>query len=242
MTGSRPSKNISKRIKPLAYMMLKNSKKYKDASLLLQKNIHGQFESVTWTEYADRFTAIAKFLIDMGIKKGDMCSVFSGNCSEWAISDMGILATRAISVPIYATNSREEAEYIINDAGVKVLFAGNQEQYDKALKIIAKNKNLMYIVAMHDNIVIKGKQSIHLNQMIEKGKALKNDKKFDERINSADPDDIVTIIYTSGTTGKPKGAVHTNRSFLNGIYPSLRYPEAGPHFTSPVNSSSLPYI
>ena len=218
--------------KTLAYMMYKNSKIYKDAFVFSQKNIHGQWESITWEEYADRFTAIAKCLIDMGIKKGDMCSVFAGNCAEWAISDMGILATRAVSVPIYATNSKEEAEYIINDAGVKVVFTGNQEQYDKALKIITKNKNLKYIVAMQDNIIIKGKQSLYLNEMIRKGKALKNDKQFEERINKADPDDMVTIIYTSGTTGNPKGAVHTNRSFLNGIFPAWRYPEAGPHFTS----------
>lgn len=218
--------------KTLAYMMFKNSKIYKESNVLTQKNIHGQWESVTWTEYADRFTAITKFLIDMGIKKGDMCSVFSGNCSEWAICDMGILAARAVSVPIYATNSKEEAEYIINDAQVKVVFAGNQEQYDKAVKIIGKNKYLKYIIAMQDNIVIKGKQSIHLNTMIEKGKALKNDKKFLERLNNGDPEDIVTIIYTSGTTGNPKGAVHTNRSFLNGIFTAWRYPEAGPHFVS----------
>ena len=216
----------------LAYMMLKNAKFYKDAELLKQKNIQGQWESITWNEYADRFTAVAKSLIDMGIKKGDMCSVFSGNCSEWAICDMGILATRAVSVPIYATNSKEEAEYIINDAGVKVVFVGNQEQYDRALKIIPKNKYLKYIVAMHDNIIIKGKQSLYLKDMIEKGRALANGKKFDERIKSADPDDMVTIIYTSGTTGNPKGAVHTNRSFLNGIFPAWRYPEAGPHFLS----------
>jgi len=216
----------------LAYMMLKNSKIYRDKIIFTQKNIRGEWESITWTDYAERFTGIAKCLIDMGIKKGDMCSVFSGNCAEWAIADMGILATRAVSVPIYATNSREEAEYIINDAGVKVLFTGNQEQYDKALKIIAKNKYLKYIVAMQDNIKISGKQSLYLKEMIMKGKALKNDKKFDERINSADPDDMVTIIYTSGTTGNPKGAVHSNRSFLNGILPALRYPEAGPHFTS----------
>lgn len=152
----------------LPFLMLKNARIYSSADVLIQKNINGRWESTTWTEYADKFTAVAKSLIDMGIKKGDMCSVFSGNCSEWAISDMGILATRAVSVPIYATNSREEAEYIINDAGVKVLFAGNQEQYDKALQIIAKNKHLEYIVAMQDNIKIKGKQSVSLNQMIEK--------------------------------------------------------------------------
>jgi long-chain acyl-CoA synthetase len=52
------------------------------------------------------------------------------------VSDLGVLATRAVSVPIYATNSKEEAEYIINDAEVKVIFVGDQEQYDKAESII----------------------------------------------------------------------------------------------------------
>jgi len=114
--------------KTLAYMMLKNAKVYKDAGILTQKNIMGEWETLSWNEFADRFTAVAKVLIDMGIGAGDMCSVFARNCSEWAISDMGILATRAVSVPIYATNSKEEAEYIINDAEVKVVFVGDQDQ------------------------------------------------------------------------------------------------------------------
>jgi len=73
---------------------------------------------------------------------------------------------------------------------------------------------------MQDNINISGDKSIHLNQLIEKGRKLANDKEFEERINNVDPDDIVTIIYTSGTTGNPKGAVHTHRTFLNGIFPA----------------------
>lgn len=218
--------------KTLAYMMLKKAKFYKDAEVLVQKNVNGQWESVTWTEFADRFSAVAKALIDMGIDKGDMCSVFAKNCSEWAISDMGILATRAVSVPIYATNSKEEAEYIINEAEVKVVFVGEQEQYDRAAEIIADNQYLQTIVAMHDNIAISGDKSIYLSQLIEKGRRLGNDKEFEDRINNVDPDDIVTIIYTSGTTGNPKGAVHTHRSFLNGIFPSLRYPEIEPGYIS----------
>ncbi len=218
--------------KTLAYMMLKNAKIYKDAELLTQKNAEGQWETLTWKEFAEQFTAVAKALIDMGIDSGDMCSIFAGNSSEWAISDMGILATRAVSVPIYATNSVEEAEYIINDAEVKVLFCGNQEQYDKASKIIKGNKYLQYIIAMCDSIKVSNDNSIYLSELIEKGRLLENDKEFDERINNVDPDDIVTIIYTSGTTGDPKGAVHTHRSFLNGIYPAWRFPEAGPDYLS----------
>ncbi|NLV21301.1 MAG: long-chain fatty acid--CoA ligase [Syntrophomonadaceae bacterium] len=218
--------------KTLAYMMLKNVKIFKDKVILTQKNVKGEWESLTWTEFGERITALAKALIDMGIQPGDMCSVFARNCSEWAVSDLGILATRAVSVPIYATNSKEEAEYIINDAEVKVVFVGDQEQYDRAGKIIGDNQYLQFIVAMQDNIKISGDKSTYLSKLIEKGKKLKNDKDFEDRLNNVHPDDIVTLIYTSGTTGNPKGAVHTHRSFLTGIFPSLRYPEAGPDYTS----------
>ena len=218
--------------KTLAYMMLKNAKIFKDAKALSQKNIYGEWESLTWTEFGDRITALAKSLIDLGIEAGDMCSIFSGNCSEWAVSDLGILAVRAVSVPIYATNSKEEVEYIINDAEVKVVFVGNQEQYDKASQIIDDNKYLKHIVAMQDNTAISGDKSSYLSQLIQRGRMLTNDREFEERISNVDPDDIVTIIYTSGTTGNPKGAVHTHRSFLAGIFPSLRYPEAGSDYVS----------
>lgn len=218
--------------KTLAYMMLKNAGVFKEKVILIQKNVNGEWESLTWSEFGERITALAKMLIDMGIQPGDMCSVFAKNCSEWAVSDLGILATRAVSVPIYATNSEEEAEYIINDAQVKVVFVGDQEQYDRAAKIIGDNQYLQFIVAMQDNIKISGDKSDYLSKLIAKGKQLKNDQEFTDRLNNVDPDDKVTIIYTSGTTGNPKGAVHTHRSFLTGIYPSFRYPESGPHYTS----------
>ncbi|MGE5403883.1 MAG: AMP-dependent synthetase/ligase [Candidatus Saccharibacteria bacterium] len=212
----------------LAFLMLENAKIYKDDPILIQKNIVGEWESLTWGEFADRIYAVAKALINMGIEKGDTCSIFSNNCSEWSIADLGILATRAISVPVYATNSKEETEYIINDAEVKVIFVGNQDQYDKTARIIEDSKYLKYIIAMQDNINLTSDRSFHLSQFIEKGGQLTNNKELANRVNTGDLDDIVTIIYTSGTTGNPKGAVHTNRTFLTGIFSAFRFPEATP--------------
>lgn len=216
----------------LANMMLKNVLIYKEKTALTQKNNQGQWETISWVEFAARIKAVSKFLIANGLKEGDMCSIFSGNCAEWAIADMGILAARTVSVPIYATNSREEAEYIINDAEVKVVFAGNQEQYDKALMIISESRFLKYIVAMDDSIKISGDSSFYLGKIIKDGEGSVSDADFEARVNSGSGDDIVTIIYTSGTTGNPKGAIHTNRTFMSGMFHALRYPEAGPDYLS----------
>ena len=218
--------------KTLANMILKKALIYKEETALTQKNKQGQWETISWPEFSAGIKAVSKFLIANGLKEGEMCSVFSGNCAEWAVADMGILAARTVSVPIYATNSREEAEYIINDAEVKVIFTGDQEQYDKALMIIAENRFLKYIVAMDDSIKISGDKSFYLSRIIKDGGGNVSDSDFEERVSSGSPDDIVTIIYTSGTTGNPKGAVHTNRTFMSGIFHALRYPEAGPQSLS----------
>jgi len=224
--------------KTLAYMMLKRAEQFMDKDALTQKNKNGRWESITWRELSVKTIAIAKALIDLNLQPGEMCAIFSQNRAEWAISDLGILATRAVSVPIYATNSKDETEYIIKDADVKIIFTGDQDQYNKAKDIIKKNKSLKLIVAFDNDTLIQGDDSIHFNDLVEKGQKLTNDNELDNSLNNVNPDDVLTLIYTSGTTGKPKGAIHTHRSFMNGIFPSyMRFPEAD---TNSVSVAILP--
>ncbi|MCL2154910.1 MAG: long-chain fatty acid--CoA ligase [Leptospirales bacterium] len=230
--------NYLKENRTLAYMMLKNAEKFKDYDALMQKNKDGKWESVTWKKFGDKIRAIAKALLDMNLQPGEMCAVFSGNRAEWAIADLGVLATRAVSVPIYATNSKEEAEYIVNDAEIKIIFTGDEEQYNKAKTIIKNNKFLKLIVAFDKETKITGNDSIYFDDLIIKGNNLKNDDELNKRLDDVNPDDILTLIYTSGTTGNPKGAIHTHRSFMNGIFPSYtRFPEAN---TETVSLAILP--
>ena len=212
--------------KTLAYMMLDRAEQFKDRYALTQKNSRGEWESIKWSEFGEKIRSIAKALIDLKLQPGEMCAIFSQNRAEWAISDLGILATRGVSVPVYATNSKEEAEYIVNDAEVKIIFTGDQDQYDKAKAIIKNNPYLKLIVSFDKETKIEGGSSIYLDDLIDRGRTLGNDSELEERLNNVNPDDILTLIYTSGTTGKPKGAIHTHRSFMNGIFPSyMRFPE-----------------
>jgi len=219
--------------KTLAFMMLKQAEKFKDRDALTQKNKKGEWENIKWSELGEKTKAIAKALIDLKLQPGEMCGIFSQNRAEWAISDLGILSTRAVSVPIYATNSKDEAKFIVDDADVKIIFTGDQAQYNKAKEIIKESKSLKLIVAFDNDTKIEGNDSIHFDELIANGKKLTNDKELDKRLQDVNPDDILTLIYTSGTTGKPKGAVHTHRSFLNGIFPSyMRFPELNPDTVS----------
>ena len=217
--------------KTLAYMMLKKSEEFKDFVALSQKNKNNQWESITWNEFGSKIKAIAKALIDLKLQQGK-CVHFLKNRAEWAQQILVYLPQGLSLFQFYATNSKEEAEYIIDDAEVKIIFT-DQAQYDKAKAIIADNKHLKLIVAFDRDTKISGNDSIYFDELIDKGNKLTNDEEFKSRLNTVNPDDILTLIYTSGTTGKPKGAIHTHRSFMNGIYPSyMRFPEAGPGIVS----------
>jgi len=218
--------------KTLAYMILKKAEEFGDQDVLIHK-VKGQWVTIKWKDFAEQIRAVAKALLEMGIQPGEMAGIFSANRAEWAIADLGILATRAVSVPIYATNSAEEAAHIVNDAGIKILFVGEQIQYDRAKKVKAESPFLEKIVAFDRDIVISGDDSMYFDDLLAIGRRSKQDAALQERLNSVNPDDILTLIYTSGTTGKPKGAIHTHRSFMNGIYPSsLRFLYTGPQHVS----------
>lgn len=218
--------------KTLAYMMLKKAEEFADFDALTYK-VKDQWVSIKWKDFGEQIRAVAKALLEMKLQPGEMAGIFSANRAEWAIADLGILAIRSVSVPIYATNSAEEAAHIVNDAGIKILFVGEQEQYDRAKKVMADSPCLEKIVAFDRDIVISGDDSMYFDELLNIGRKAAQDAALQERLNQVNPDDILTLIYTSGTTGKPKGAIHTHRSFMNGIFPgSRRFPDTGPQQVS----------
>ncbi|HZK43398.1 MAG TPA: long-chain fatty acid--CoA ligase [Syntrophomonadaceae bacterium] len=219
--------------KTLANAMLQRSEEFAGHEALTGK-VNGEWVSLKWEEVGEQISAVGKALLEMDILDvGEMAGVFAANCIEWAIADLGILTNRGVSVPIYATNSVDEAEYIINDAKIKIIFVGNQEHYDKAKEIIATNIYLKKIIVFEPETKITGDDSMYFQDFLDMGRKAPQDENLKKRLDDAKTDDILTLIYTSGTTGPPKGAIHTHRSFMSGLYPGqTRFPHAGIGHTS----------
>ncbi|MGB4270222.1 MAG: long-chain fatty acid--CoA ligase [Spirochaetota bacterium] len=217
--------------KSVINMVLSRAKQRGNAAALSGFN-DGKKYSYTWEDLTKIVYAIANFLISKGLQKGDRIAIFSQNCPEWTLADLGIQAAGCVPVPIYATNSTDEAKYILDDASIKAIFTGDQEQYDKVFKIM-NSTSLHMIVSFQDAVIVNGENSFYFNEIVKIEVDDVSKKTVDARINELSSNDMLTIIYTSGTTGNPKGAVHTHASFLAGIYASVfRFPEAGPGMVS----------
>lgn len=185
----------------------KNVDKYASKNALMHRTSTG-WEGIDWKTFGQMTDTLSKALLAFGVQPQDTVGIFSQNMPQWTIADLATLQIRAITVPIYATNTAEQAAFVVNHAEIKMLFVGGEEQYDKALAFAEKSPSLQKIILMKDNIPLKEKQwSITWEDFIKYGVSAKLDAQLQTQIENRSLNDLFTIIYTSGTTGDPKGVM-----------------------------------
>lgn len=184
-----------------------NTKKYAHKKALMGK-VGQTWDGITWQEFGKVTESLSKALLSFNIQPQETIGIFAQNTPQWTITDLASLQIRAIPVPIYATNTAEQALYVLNHAEIKILFVGDQTQYDKALEIAEKCPSLQKIVLFKDSIEPKeDKYSVKWDTFLEYGKSNIYDQELEKRIAERNLSDLFTIIYTSGTTGEPKGVM-----------------------------------
>ena len=165
----------------------------------------GKWCDMQWSAFQQEIDNLSLALIAQGIEIQDKIGIFAHNMPRWSIADFGAMQARVVTVPIYATNTPSQVEYIINDADIKILFVGEQAQMDCAIQIANNCTQLIKIVAMKSSINLHNHPlACHWESFIQVDK---NMTEFEARIASKRLDDLFTLIYTSGTTGDPKGVM-----------------------------------
>ena len=186
--------------------------KYRDKACVAYKK-DGVYVDISWNEMNEMIRKVGLYLISLGIKKGDKIAIFSPNRYEWWIADQAILSIGAVNVPIYATNSSEEAYYVLHHSESKACFIATEEHLEKVSKVKRKLPKLKTLI-LFDQPPKKSKTVISFDDAREKGDAYKNKAAFDKRLTAIKPKDLATIIYTSGTTGNPKGVMLSHNNFV----------------------------
>ena len=180
------------------------------------KNVQGTYEDISWNEMNEMVRNLGYYLISKGIKSGDKVALFSPNRYEWWVTDLAILSVGAVNVPIYSTNSAEEARYVIDNSDSVMCFAGEKEHLDKVLEVrenLPKFTEIIVYDAMEDSV----SGVTDLKTAMEEGKKAGNIKEFEKRLTSIKASDMATIIYTSGTTGDPKGVMLSHHNFISNV-------------------------
>lgn len=201
----------------LAVMIRDRVQKYGNKVALKDKT-SGTWVSTSWKEFGYRIDGAAKALLDLKVREHEMVGIFAPNMAAWSIADAAILSIRGVSVPVYPTNSVKEAEYIIDDAEIRIIFVYDQRQYDACKKILKTSKYLKSIIVFDREVKISGKESVYFDSFIESGHQSGKDAELKKRLAAARGNDLATLIYTSGTTGEPKGVMLTHTNFLTMLF------------------------
>lgn len=186
-----------------------NIQKYPKKEALMRK-IDAYWQPISWEKLGTITTQLSKALLQQGVAPQQTVGILSQNTPQWTLTDLACLQIRAVTVPIYTSNTAEQALYVMNHAEIKFLFVGDEKQYLKALEVADQCPSLQKIILFDDHIQLKEqKYSIHWTDFLALGNTDSLDEELQQRIDSRDLSDLFTVIYTSGTTGEPKGVMLT---------------------------------
>ena len=196
----------------LSLLIHEQAKKYGDAPVLTFKDFGAeQWKTVSWNHFSVQVKQVSNALLNLGVKTQENIGIFSQNCVHYLYTDFGAYGIRAVSIPFYATSSEQQLQYVVNDAQIRFLFVGEQEQYDKAHRIFALCHSLERIIVFDRSVRISthDPNALYFDDFLKLGEHLPRQSEVEKLWAEANEEDLCNILYTSGTTGDSKGVMLT---------------------------------
>ena len=200
----------------MSVLVHEQAKKYGDREMLIYQDFGGkEWKSLSWNQVSATVMQVSNALLNLGVKPQENVGIFSQNSVQYLECDFGAWGIRAVTIPFYATSSEQQIQFMVNDAKVRFLFVGEQDQYEKARRIFSLCPTLERIIVFDPRVVLSAQESnvISFAEFLKLGENLPRQTEVEKLQREVSADDIANILYTSGTTGDSKGVILTHGQF-----------------------------
>jgi long-chain acyl-CoA synthetase len=208
-----------------------NVKKFSDNIYLWEKT-GTAYQGTTYQQVKQLVEQFAAGLLSLGVAKGDRIALISEGRNAWVVSELGILYTGAINIPLSVKLTEpDEIRFRLLHAGASMVIAsGSQAKKIREIKQSLPDLKKLIVLdgAAEDNL------EITFQTVLEKGKeflAISNEAFLKAR-KSVQPGDPANICYTSGTTADPKGIVLSHNNYVANVLQGYTLMDIPPEYTT----------
>ena len=208
-------------MKTIIELLENSAEKFGNNPYVFEKKTE-KYEAITYKETREEVYKVAAGFLAMGIRKGDRVALISESRIDWVLSELGILYTGAINVPLsILLKEGADLKFRLEHSESKWLIISSC-QLDKIKPIRKDLKNIEKVIFLDPQESYQ-KDEIFIGDVKKLGEEYlrKNNEKFLEIMRSVGPDDPANICYTSGTTADPKGIILTHRNYTANIEQTL---------------------
>ena len=200
----------------LGELVHKQALTLKHKTAIKYQSTQGEWLDLSWKSFADKIMKAAQAMAEIGLQPGDNVGIYAQNMDKYLITDFAAYANKAVMVPMYATSSPMQVSYIVHDANIRLLFVGEQFQYNNAYKVQQELPVLAKLIIFDPKVVLKpdDRTSVFFDDFMTMGDNSESMALVNSRLKQLKESDLATIIYTSGTTGEPKGVMLTHANYI----------------------------
>ncbi|MCP9770309.1 AMP-dependent synthetase [Lacihabitans sp. LS3-19] len=180
-------------------------------NIFLKQPFGEEFVDFSWKEAGIQIRKISSYLKSLNLPPKTNIALISKNCAEWIITDLAIIQSGNVSVPLYPTLTGPQINQVLEHSGSPVAFIGKIDNWQEMKSGIPKEVNCVSFPTYNPD-----PSHTQWNDILEKFPV-------DNSTFIPNLEELHTIIYTSGTTGNPKGVMLNFKAASECIYETRNF-------------------